>query len=61
MQTSRPRSRLAIEITIALLIKFILLYVIWAAWFAHPASRDLDDRGVAATLFNVPQVPAGRP
>jgi len=60
MQASRSRSRLAIEITVALVIKFLLLYVIWAVWFAHPMSRELDARGVAAALFRVPQVPAGR-
>jgi hypothetical protein len=56
----RPRSRLLIEITVALLIKFLLLYVIWAVWFAHPASRNLDERGVAATLFDVKHAPSGR-
>ncbi len=60
MQTSRSRSRLAIEITVALVIKFLLLYVIWAVWFAHPVSRQLDARGVAATLFAVQDVPPVR-
>jgi hypothetical protein len=56
----RPRARLALEITIVLLVKFLLLYAIWAVWFAHPASRHLDERGVAATLFAVKNVPPGR-
>jgi hypothetical protein len=59
MPTGRTRSRLAIEITVALVIKFLLLYVIWAVWFAHPASRDLNERGVAAALFGVPHAPSG--
>lgn len=56
----RPRARLAVEITVVLVIKCLLLYAIWAVWFAHPASRHLDERDVAATLFAVKNVPPGR-
>ena len=47
------RLRLGVEIAVVLLVKFAFLYAIWAAWFAHPASRSLDARGVAAALFHV--------
>jgi hypothetical protein len=46
------RSRLAVEITVALLVKFLLLYALWAAWFAHPQSRDLDGASVSAVLLS---------
>ena len=47
----RSRSRLALEITIALCLKAVLLYLLWAAFFSHPASRQLNERRVAADLF----------
>ena len=45
------RSRLAIEITLALCIKAVLLYLILAAFFSHPASRQLTVGRIAADLF----------
>ena len=48
---SRSRSRLALEITVALCIKVVLLYLLWAAFFSHPASRQLNERRVADDLF----------
>ena len=58
---ARPRrSRLAVEIAVALLVKFVLLYVLWAVWFAHPVSRHLDEGSVAAALFRVDHGPAER-
>jgi hypothetical protein len=60
MPAGRPRSRLAVEVTVALLVKFLLLYAIWAAWFAHPESRRLDERGVAANLLAVKPAPPAR-
>jgi hypothetical protein len=54
----RSRPRLALEIAVALAVKLFLLYVNWATWFAHPASRTLDERGVAAAVLGVP---AGAP
>ena len=51
---ARPRrSRLAVEFAVALIVKFVLLYAIWAAWFAHPVTRNLDERGVAAALLRL--------
>jgi len=54
----RPRARLAVEIAAVLAVKFTLLYVIWAVWFAQPASSDLDARGVAAAVLGVPPGPS---
>jgi hypothetical protein len=47
----RSRSRLALEIKIALCLQAVLLYLLWAAFFSHPASRQLNERRVAADLF----------
>jgi hypothetical protein len=47
----RRRPRLALEITVVLLVKLLLLYAIWVAWFAQPVSRGLDARSVAARLL----------
>ncbi len=46
-----PRPRLAVEITAALAVKFVLLFAIWVAFFAHPIGRDLDAARVAAAML----------
>ena len=51
----RRRSRLALEITVALCIKLLLLVALHQLWFSHPQSKRLTDRGVATALFG----PAG--
>ena len=49
---ARPgrRSRLRIEITIALCVKLLLLLLLREVWFSHPQSKGLTERGVAAAL-----------
>ena len=54
VQAKRRRPRLAVEIALALAIKFALLAVIWAAFFAAPQSRDVDASAVAAALLSAP-------
>ena len=49
--TAWRRSRLAVEIAAALVVKFVLLLAIWAAWFSHPARPNLDERTVAAAVL----------
>jgi hypothetical protein len=56
----RPRHRfspLAREITVILIVKAIVLYVIWLAFFSTPAARSLDAGGVARSLISAPAVP----
>ena len=58
----RRRPRLAAEITVALLVKFLLLYGIWVAWFSHPAGDSLNGESVAAALLGASRqaaIPAG--
>ena len=50
----RRRPRLALEITVALAVKFVALAVIWHLWFAHPAARRLDARGIGAAVYAAP-------
>jgi hypothetical protein len=45
------RPRLALEIAALLCIKAVLLFGLWAAFFSHPAGRQLTEGRVAADLF----------
>lgn len=48
----RPtRSRLAIEITIALVVKVVLIYAIWSAFFSDPVSKKMTKATIAADIF----------
>ncbi|WP_283148512.1 hypothetical protein [Silvimonas soli] len=45
MQLLRSRSfdrRLALEITALLIVKAILLWLAWHAWFAHPVAENMN-------------------
>ena len=45
------RPRLALEITIALAVKFVLIYMIWNAWFSDPVSRKMTMATIATDIF----------
>jgi hypothetical protein len=45
------RSRLAIEISIALAVKFLLLYAIWNASFSDPVSKTMTQQRIGSDLF----------
>ena len=48
----RPRrSRLAIEITVALVVKVVLIYAIWSAFFSDPVSKKMTKATIAADIF----------
>lgn len=40
------------EIILVLLIKGIVIFGIWAFWFAHPEEETLDAAQVAAQIFS---------
>jgi len=42
---------LAKEITVALLIKLVVIFGLWYAFFSHPVDRNLTDRGVSAVIL----------
>jgi hypothetical protein len=48
----RGRSRLAVELTVALVVKFIALALIWNIWFAHPASKRIDAPDIGAAIYS---------
>jgi hypothetical protein len=54
------RSRLRLEIAIALCAKLLLLFALHQIWFSHPQSKGLTDRGVAAALFGPVNSPLPR-
>ena len=56
---SRRRSRLMLEIAIALCVKAALLVALHQLWFSHPQSKRLTERGVAAALFGPASVAIG--
>jgi hypothetical protein len=48
----RRRPRLALELTVALVVKFVALAAIWHLWFAHPASKRIDAPSVGAAVYS---------
>ena len=52
VEKRRRRPRLAVEITVALIVKFAALAVIWNLWFAHPASKRLDPQSIGTAVYS---------
>lgn len=50
---------LAKELSIVLTVKFVLLYILWALFFAHPVSETLTRQGIAQHLFPTRSVQSG--
>jgi uncharacterized membrane protein len=48
----RRRSRLAIEIALALIVKLVAMVLIWNVWFSDPASRRLAPERVGAVVYS---------
>ena len=44
--------RLWQEITLALALKFFVLFVIWAVWFSVPEDSTLNDQAVASKILS---------
>ncbi len=44
--------RLAIEITIILIVKVILLWLIWAIFFSHPIAKEARQSEVTRIILN---------
>jgi len=54
---SKPhRSSLALDIALALAVKFIALFIIWSVWFASPQGTRLDAKQVGASVYSSPAV-----
>jgi len=52
LKDSRKSGRLAIEISIVLVIKIILLWLLWALCFSHPIAKDARQLAVTRMIFN---------
>ncbi len=51
----RPPKRLTsfkVEITLVLIIKFVLLFALWVFFFVQPVTNNLTPDGVARALLN---------
>jgi hypothetical protein len=46
------RTRLALEITVVLMIKLAALAVIWHVWFSDPEDRRIDAERVGARMYS---------
>jgi len=51
---ARGRPRLALEITLALAVKFAAMIVIWHVWFSHPEGRQLNGERIGAMIYGTP-------
>jgi len=53
------RRRLALEIGVVLAVNVFVLYLIWVAWFSHPASKHMrmPPEEVARQVVAAPSVP----
>ena len=49
---SLRRRRLALEITLVLMIKLAALAMIWYVWFSDPEERRIDAERVGARLYS---------
>jgi hypothetical protein len=50
----RKRPRLALELSVALVVKFVALVVIWNLWFADPQDRRVDGEDIARAIYAAP-------
>jgi hypothetical protein len=52
LKASRKSGRLAIEISIILVIKIFLLWLLWALCFSHPIAKDARQLAVTRMILN---------
>jgi hypothetical protein len=52
LQKSKRSGRLAIEISIILVIKIFLLWLLWALCFSHPIAKDARQLAVTRMILN---------
>jgi hypothetical protein len=52
LQKSSNSGRLALEISLILIIKFFLLWLLWSLCFSHPIARDARQLAVTRVLLN---------
>ena len=52
LKESRKSGRLAIEISLILVIKIFLLWLLWALCFSHPIAKDARQLAVTRAILN---------
>ena len=52
LKKSDKLGRLTIEITVALIIKVMLLWLLWALCFSHPIAKDVRQLVVTRMILN---------
>jgi hypothetical protein len=52
MSEKTKPARLWQEMTLTLVLKVFVLFVIWAVWFSVPEDATLDDQAVASKIFS---------
>jgi hypothetical protein len=52
LKKSRKSGQLHIEVTVVLLIKFALLWLLWALCFSHPIAKDARQLAVTRMILN---------
>jgi hypothetical protein len=52
LKESRKSGRLALELSIILIIKILLLCLLWALCFSHPIAKDARQLAVTRMILN---------
>jgi hypothetical protein len=52
MSDKTKHTRLWQEISLTLVLKVFVLFMIWAVWFAEPEDVKLDDQAVASQILS---------
>jgi hypothetical protein len=55
LRHNNKHGQLALEITIILIVKVILLWAIWALFFSHPVAKDDRQSAVTRIILNKTQ------
>jgi hypothetical protein len=51
---SRKSGRLAMEISIILILKILLLWALWMLFFSHPIAKEVRQQAVTRMILNHP-------
>ncbi|MDO9281738.1 MAG: hypothetical protein Q7T88_05095 [Methylotenera sp.] len=55
LRSDSKNGRLALEITVILIVKVILLWAIWTLFFSHPVAKDSRQAAVTKIILNKTQ------
>ncbi|HSH72067.1 MAG TPA: hypothetical protein VK974_03320 [Methylophilaceae bacterium] len=55
LKSAKKFGRLALEITVVLIFKTLLLWLIWALFFSHAVPKDARQSAVTRMILNHPE------